>query len=178
MVCMNEKNKKFMQELTINGLNVRLLTESDVLELQVFLDLFDDFFMLCEGEKGSAEGILKSCPPSKDPLQDKLVLGIYENEQLTGLIDLIQNYPAESIWTIGYLLINPKYRSQGKGSSVVESVASALRQVQGKKMRCGVQEQNLPALNFWTKCGFKVVKTIQEDLDSLKNNTYVLEKEL
>lgn len=175
---MNEKNKKLMQELATNGLNVRLLTKSDVLELQAFLDLFDGFFMLCEGEKGSAEGILKSCPPSKDPLQDKFVLGIYENEQLIGLIDLIQNYPAAGTWTIGYLLIHPDYRSQGKGSSVVESVASALRQVQGKKMRCGVQEQNLQALNFWIKCGFKVVKTIREDLGSLKNNTYVLKRNL
>ena len=175
---MSEKNKKFMQELTTNCLNVRLLSESDVLELQAFLDLFDGFFMLCEGEKGSAEGILKSCPPSKDPLQDKFVLGIYENEQLMGLIDLIQNYPAENTWTIGYLLIHPKYRSQGKGRSVVENVASALRQVQGTKMRCGVQEQNPQALNFWTKCGFKVVKTIQENLGSLKNNTDVLERKL
>jgi ribosomal protein S18 acetylase RimI-like enzyme len=169
---------KLIQELAKSGLNVRLLNGSDKIELQEFIELFDDFFILCEGEKGSAEKVLIDCPPSKNPLQDKLVLGVHENEQLICVIDLIQNYPDEDTWTIGYLLIHPNYRSQGKGYYVVENLASALSQVQGKKMRCGVQEQNPRALNFWTKCEFNVGKTIQENLGPLKNNTYVLERRL
>lgn len=169
---------RLIQEFVKNGLSIRFLSDSDLIVLQAFIDLFDDFFVLCEGVKGSAEEILKVCPPSKDLLQDKLVLGIYDNKYLIGLIDLIQNYPDEGTWTIGYLLIHPNYRSQRKGSSIVEDLASALHQVQGKKMRCGVQEQNPRALNFWKKNGFNVLKSIQENLGSLKNNTYVLERRL
>lgn len=169
--------QSLIQGLVKNGLNPRFLNESDRIELQSFIDLFDDFFVLCEGEKGSVTEILSACPSTKDPLQDKFVLGLYD-EQLTGVIDLIQNYPDKGTWTIGYLLIHPNYRAQGKGYSIVENLASALRDLQGKKLRCGVQEQNPRALHFWKKCGFNVVKIIKENLGSFKRNTYVLERKL
>lgn len=37
---------------------LRVLTIDDATELKTFIELFNDFFQLCEGENGSWEGIL------------------------------------------------------------------------------------------------------------------------
>ena len=165
-------------ELKRNGLNIKNLGDSDRGELQTFVSLFQDFFLLCEGQEGSAEGILRYCPPTKDPLKDKFVLGFYEDERLMGVIDLIQNYPENGVWTIGYLLIHPEFRSLKWGQNIIENLAITVRKFEGKKLRCSVQKQNPRALNFWKKCGFDIVDTITELLGFSENETDVLERKL
>ena len=57
--------------------NLRLLTSDSSNEIESFIELFNDFFQLCEGENGSGSGILNACPPSKDIHKDKFVLGLH-----------------------------------------------------------------------------------------------------
>ena len=160
------------------GLEIKKLRACDAVDLQAFLALFDDFFLLCEGEKGSAEEVLKTCPPSKDSAQDKLVLGVSENQDLIGLIDLIQDYPEEGTWTIGYLLIHPHCRSAGQGRRLIETLAAVLLKRGATKMRSIVQEQNPRALKFWQQCGFFVARKTQTPSGTFKSNIFVLEVEL
>lgn len=157
---------------------MKQLNVSHLSELQEFISLFEDFFLLCEGEKGSAKGILKASPPSKDPLQDKFILGIYKTEKLIGVIDLIQNYPHENVWAIGYLLIHPTCRSQGKGQSIIKTLTAIIDAQHGEKLGYIVQSQNPRALNLWKKCEFYHIDTIQETLGSFQNTTFILEKKL
>lgn len=165
-----------IHELKIKGLKVKTLKDSDLEELQTFLSLFQDFFLLCEGEVGSAEGILKSCPPSKDPLKDKFVLGFYENDQLMGLLDLIQNYPENAVLSIGYLLVHPACRSQKKGQTIIENLVISTRKQGVRKLRCVVQKQNPRALKFWKSCGFDIVETKKQSLGFNDNDVDILEK--
>jgi ribosomal protein S18 acetylase RimI-like enzyme len=160
------------------GLEIKKLRACDAEDLQAFLVLFDDFFLLCDGEKGSAKEILKACPPSKDYVQDKLVLGVSEHQVLIGLIDLIQDYPEKGTWTIGYLLIHPRRRSSGLGRRLIEMLAAVLFERGATKMRSLVQEQNPRALKFWQHCGFDIARKTQTTSGTFKSNVFVLEVEL
>jgi ribosomal protein S18 acetylase RimI-like enzyme len=153
--------------------NLRLLTTDCANEIESFIALFNDFFQLCEGENGSGSGILSACPPSKDIHRDKFVFGLYDEHILIGLLDIIRDYPEAGVWTIGYLLIHPKYRSQGLGSKFIKDLEISLKP---SKLRCIVQEQNVRALGFWKSNGFLITSQIKDTLGKLENVTYVLEK--
>lgn len=149
-----------------------LLSWDSLNEIQKFIELFDDFFKLCEGEKGSAEGILSACPSSKDRNKDKFVLGIYNRDTLIGILDIIRDYPKKAIWTIGYFLIHPNYRNQGIGSHFIKDLRYVLKE---NKLRCIVQKQNSRALNFWKSNEFTIINPIEERLGELININYILE---
>lgn len=153
--------------------DIRLLTSDHVNEIESFIALFNDFFQLCEGENGTGLKILTACPPSKVIHTDKFVLGLYDGPTLIGLIDIIRDYPKKGIWTIGYLLIHPKYRSQGLGSRFIKALEKTLRP---SKLRCVVQEQNIRALVFWKSNGFLITSQKKDTLGKLVNVTYILEK--
>ena len=152
---------------------IRFLSLIDIDEIQEFVALFNDFFELCEGQPGSARGILTSCPPSKNIIDDKFLLGIYNQNKLIGLLDLIQNYPENEIWTIGYLLIHPDHRSKGIGAQLVSDLYEAITPI---KMRCIVQKQNEKALSFWISNGYHIVDQKEDALGHLLNIQYILEK--
>lgn len=170
--------KSFCREMCELDLGVKCLDHKERDDLQVFLGLFDDFFLLCEGVKGLSEDLLTACPPSKNLAQDKLVLGVYKAQELIGLIDLIQDYPERGTWTIGYLLVHPQYRLFGYGQRLVEKLAAVLLENGATKMRCIVQEQNPRALRFWQKCGFGIVRKTQTTSGVLMSVISVLEVEL
>ena len=152
---------------------LRLLAAADANEINTFIELFNDFFQLCEGQRSSWEGILTACPPCKDIHRDKFVIGLYDDQMLIGLLDIISDYPQIGIWTIGYLLIHPNHQSNGIGSKFIRDLEIALKPF---KMRCVVQRQNPRALSFWQNNGFLITAQTQERLGRLENVTYVLEK--
>lgn len=138
--------------------SVQILNNQSGGDLQAFLDLSEDFFLLCEGAPGSAESLLIACPPSKNQKEDKLVLGIYEQKKMIGLIDIIRDYPEDQIWTIGYFLIHPEKRNQGIGYRFLGDLENIVKNCGVCKLRCVVQQQNPRALDFWQKSGFVTVK--------------------
>ena len=166
----------------INRLNkhwqIQLLSNADVNQLQEFLNAFDDFFLACEGEKGSATSILSACTSNKDIRKDKHVLGICEKEKLIGMIDLLQNYPTNGTWTIGYLLIHTDYRGKHIGSLLIEDLCKILKEKGILCLRCIVQDQNQKALAFWLNNGFIITNSIKQSLGSLISLSKVLEKKL
>ncbi len=155
---------------------VRLLNHDSASDLQAFLDLFESFFRLYEGVPGSAESILSECPPSKNPEEDKLVLGIYNRKDLIGLIDIIRHYPEDRTWTIGYLLIHPDKRNQGMGHRLLKNLGEATKNCGALKLRCVVQQQNSRALAFWQESGFVVVKRVEDHQVDVVNQVDILEK--
>lgn len=174
---LNASPEPFVHELQEQW-KVIQLTDTEIQDLEWFIQNFDDFFMLCEGDKGSAQGLLTCSPPSIDPEKDKFVLGIYEEKKLIGAIDVIRNYPLEGVWTIGYLLIHPAYQRKRVGYNFMKALEKALMNQNAIKLRCGVQEQNPNALKFWLKCNFKIIDRIQETLGKSTHHTHVLEKSL
>jgi|688.fasta_scaffold203660_2 ribosomal protein S18 acetylase RimI-like enzyme len=168
----NIKTPEFILRLE-KAWNLRLLTSDCCDEIESFIELFNDFFQLCEGEKGSCSEILTACPPSKNINKDKFVLGLYDDFTLIGLVDIIRDYPVKKTWTIGYFLIHPKYRGQGTGSKFIKDLEKALSPA---KLRCIVQKQNVRALNFWKSNGFLIKSQKKDMVGKLNSVIYVLEK--
>ncbi|WP_165475018.1 GNAT family N-acetyltransferase [Legionella yabuuchiae] len=164
--------KKLPFLLKLKKWDIRLLSADNQDEIQKFIRLFDDFFELCEGEKGSAEVIFSACPPSKNIREDKFVLGVYDQNILIGILDIIRDYPEKEIWTIGYLLIHPNYRNQRIGSCLIRDLRHSLQKI---TLRCIVQEQNMKALNFWKSNGFTIVNQRKEKLGQITNTINILE---
>ena len=137
---------------------VHLFQEGDVPDIQVFLALFEDFFMTCENTLPDAQELLKTHPPEKDPRLDKGVFGFYEKGHLFGFVDLVKDYPQDGTWTIGYLLVHPHYRRKNKGTSLVKALEN-LTSDGARILRCIVQKENPGAHSFWHKNGFIPVRT-------------------
>ena len=98
---------------------------------------------------------------------------MYDGRTLIGLVDILRDYPEKEIWTIGYLLIHPKYRSHGLGSKFIKNLEKTISPC---KLRCVVQKQNVRALDFWKSSGFLITSQKKDTLGKLVNVTYVLEK--
>ena len=154
----------------------RFVDQNNLLELQEFLNRFQDFFQLCEGTKPSALELLTVCPASKNPAKDKFVMGFYDHGNLIGILDIIRDYPENFTWTIGYLMVHPILQSQGTGSSIINDLQQSLAHGDIRKLRCAVQSQNPRALGFWQKNGFTVIGEIQETISDTSNPTFILEK--
>ena len=153
--------------------DVRILSFDQIDELQTFLNLFNDFFQLCEGTPCSAPNILTVCPPSKNWIDDKYVLGIYDKNGLISLIDLIRDYPEIDVWTIGYLLIHPDQRNKGIGTRLIHDLYDAITP---SKFRCIVQKQNEKGLSFWLANGYQIVSQTEDVLGNELKIQYILEK--
>ncbi|MFN7709551.1 MAG: GNAT family N-acetyltransferase [Holosporales bacterium] len=161
--------------LEIENYKMRLLRQADADVVQTLLDACQDYFMLCEGEPGMAQALFMACPPQKSHDEDKVVLGLFHQDQVIGMIDLIRDYPEDGTWTIGYLLIHSNYRNLGLGQKWVRQMATILKDLGAQKLRCVVQQQNPRALHFWQQLGFAVQASQRQDLGTIINQVDVLE---
>ncbi len=101
------------------------------------------------------------------------MFGLYDDSLLIGLSDIVRDYPKKGTWTIGYLLIHPKYRGQGLGSQLIGNLEQTFKP---SKLRCVVQKQNTRALAFWESNQFLIVTQKKDKIEGVMNITYVLEK--
>lgn len=126
-------------------------------------DLFhrcDDYFYLVEGRKAneaSAKEFFEDLPPNKT-LKDKHTLGIFQDTNLVGVIDLVEDYPNKYEWIIGLLLIDPVMRGKGLGQKIHKILMDIAKEGKAEKLRICVVEQNKHALEFWKKIGYQEIK--------------------
>lgn len=175
MIDINLKQEDGRKKPNFQGVSIHKLDRVNATELQYFLDLFDDFFILCEGVEASVEGVLSACPPLKEINRDKFCLGAYKSGQLIAFIDFIKDYPVDKTLTLGYLLVHPSYQSDGLGTILVNAISDWAVDQRFRILRVAVQRQNPRALNFWLKNNFKITSTIEEKLGNKHNLTDVLE---
>ena len=159
-------------------MEVQKVDVTDIKKLQIFLENFEDFFILCEGVRPSAKNVLSACPTFKDPNKDKICLAVSMQDLFVGFIDLISNYPSDNVLTVGYLLIHPSYQSLGLGTAVVDWLLNWTKKQGFITLRLAVQKQNSRALGFWKKNKFTITKTLEETLGEKINLTDVLERPL
>lgn len=136
----------------------------------------EDYFYLVEGKKPleeDAERFFKDIPPGKT-IDDKYSFGIYYERKLIGLVDLIENYPKEGEWFLGLLLLNPNMRGIGLGRAVHNILVNITKEKIAKKISIGVVEQNISALKYWNKIGYKEVKRTSSNLLNKEKTTVIV----
>ncbi len=97
------------------GLRVGPLGEDDCAEIDALYGRCADFIRLSEGRDPlPGDGMmLLSERPETAPEVEKMVLGLFDGPCLIGVLDLLKDYPAEGVWYLGLMLIEPARRRAG-----------------------------------------------------------------
>lgn len=151
-----------------------------VAELQELLERCEAFEMLVTGhppDPHAAEDLLTEVPPDH-PSRDKFVIGVWTQQGLTAVIDLLRDFPQPRVWYLGLLLVAPEARGSGFGARLVEALKTWIASHGGRAIRLAVQDQNPAALRFWLRHGFVQVGTATQELVDRTNQVARLELRL
>ena len=118
-------------------------------------DYFTDYQVRPAGDEDLVE-FFEEIPPGTE-LNQKTFLGIFVGQELIGILDVLADYPQLQTSIIGYLVLRQDYRGRGLAQVIYQWVEERA-QAQGQQvLRLGVIADNLPALNFWRKQGFRQI---------------------
>ena len=138
------------------------LTLENVAEVRRLYDRCRAFFELIS-EKGltedAPERLFVGRPPAL-PQKNKVVLGIYQDEQLAGVFDILLGYPNAETGFIGLFLLDPDNREMGLGSRAYIQVEAWFQQLGMTEVQLSVQMNNAVGRRFWEKHGFVYVKDV------------------
>ena len=85
-------------------------------------------------------------------------IGEFQNFKLAGFIIVI--FMTEDIANIVTIDVEPLMRKSGIGSKLINLAKKVLISQEVKKITLQVADDNIPAVNFYKKHGFKVVKRL------------------
>lgn len=145
-----------------NHLNLQIRPLDKKNWAEVF-DLFlacSDYFAMAEDkipDDTNVQDFFEELPPNYS-LKDKILLGIYNDNQLIGVIDILLRYATEEEMMLGFLLLHPDFRRQHLGLWAHEQILKIAQQYQAKYLRIGVVTQNKKGLAFWQKLGYQEIK--------------------
>lgn len=130
---------------------------ADSLNLQEVLEAAPAYSLLVRGRPPlpcDAQELFVELPPGKTEA-DKLVGGFWLDRQMVGCADICRDYPEAGIAYIGLLLFREAYQKRGYGSEALACIRSLGLSWQCHSLRVAVIENNLNALIFWKREGFK-----------------------
>lgn len=151
--------EKIMQNnFEVPGYLVAGLRLENSATLQGFLEKCSDYIQLATGlppDSSAADALLTVYPKGKTPA-DKFVIGFFtESENLIGILDIIRDFPSQSDWWLGLLLLDPAYRRQGLGRKIYCAFEKWVAQSGAQRICLGVIDQNRDAYRFWQTLGFE-----------------------
>ena len=148
-------------EIDIPCYSVRSLKPEEAELLQRLYDQCTDFALVVEGEpfcSTAAHAEFRSIPDGKS-LGDKLMFGFINLQgEIVGLLEAVRNYPDETTWWLGLLMLAPQLRGHGVGREVLRGFSEYVRLHGGKTIMLGVVEDNRRAYRFWQNMGFEVMR--------------------
>ena len=131
-------------------------------ELDAVLNVYrqcEDFLALGLVPTASMEMVLQDIELSKG--YGGLFCGIYTSErEMIGIIDYVpSNFEGDPYASyLSLLMIAAPFRKQGIGKAVVEAIENEIkRNAQVDKILSGVQVDNLQAVQFWQRNGYRIV---------------------
>lgn len=125
-------------------------------EVQELLENCGEYLLFQDGEpvaKDAAKELFNAIPESVEPTS-KVVLGVFRQERLIGVIDLIKGYPQTEVLTLGLMLLVPSARKQGIGREAYQLLEEWAVSQGYRRIRLGVLNDNCGGLKFWPKNGF------------------------
>jgi pimeloyl-ACP methyl ester carboxylesterase len=101
------------------------LTEDEEPQVEMLLERCADYLDLVAGLPPSlalAHDLFTTVPEGKG-YEGKILLDIWaESAKLVGLLDAVRNYPAQGVWFLGLLLLEPGQRKHGTGAQIYRRV--------------------------------------------------------
>jgi RimJ/RimL family protein N-acetyltransferase len=137
-----------------DGLALRQLVPDDA---QRYFDLIDadrEHFKYGEEITSNKYPTVESVRQSiKDPVQSKLRFGIWDNNEMVGSINMVQNRPGTG--EVGYW-IGGQYKGHGYAKRATEQLANyAFNELGLQRITAWVAPENLPSVKTLEKVGFR-----------------------
>ncbi|MHB1316481.1 MAG: GNAT family N-acetyltransferase [Minisyncoccota bacterium] len=154
---MEENSHRVDFSCKVDNYHTKTLPQSELDQLQRLYTESNDYFQLVLNRDvlPSDSTLDFNSVPEGKTLEDKFIYGVFKSEKLVGVIDLIRDYPDQNTWFIGLLLLTPSERGNNLGKKIFNVLAGILINVGAQKIRISVVNQNIRALDFWIKIGFK-----------------------
>ena len=151
----------------------RKLTEADVPDI---LDLYlenTEYFKHCPPSptRETVKEDMVALPPEKE-VADKYFIGIFDDNFLVAVMDLIDRYPDNRTVFIGLFMVSKTCQRKGIGTYIAKALSQTLRTEGYVRIRLGYVKTNLSAQSFWLKQGFQPTGA-----ESVRENYTVIEAE-
>ena len=157
-------------------------TPRDLLEVQRVLELAPDYAKAVQGgpvDPFDATRTFKDLPPGVDP-SAKTVFGIYADDELVGVIDLVDGFPVPTTAMLGLLLLAGTHRRRGIGARAARVVEDLiLSWGTCDRVRIGVVRANAQALVFWEAVGYSATGELRPyEEGAVRSEVVVMEKRI
>ena len=123
---------------------------------------------------GTEAGETFTSTPPGFPLDQKFVLGIYLENELMGVAELLKGYPEGDIAYIGLLLFKESHQKQGLGSLALDHITELACQWGCTAIRIAVIASNGEALGFWLRHGFS--ELFRKDIPGVTAEAIVMQR--
>lgn len=151
----------------------RKLTEADVSDI---LDLYlenTEYFKHCppSPNRETVKEDMVAFPPKKEAA-DKYFIGIFDDNYLVAVMDLIDRYPDNQTVFIRLLMVSKSYQGKGIGTYITKALSQTLGAEGYSHIKLGYVKTNLSARSFWLKQGFHPT-----GIESVREHYTVIEAE-
>jgi ribosomal protein S18 acetylase RimI-like enzyme len=159
----------------------RIIDHHDHQKLQNLLENCAGYYDLVYGlpvSPAEADKLFNTLPEGKSD-DDKFLIGIFDPENnMTGVIEIIRDYPVENTWYINLMLMSPAARGRGNGRKIYDDTEEWAYDLGARIIRLSVAEQNERALKFWKMLGFKEISRSKEKQGNKENVVIVMNRAL
>lgn len=153
----------------IEGYTVRKLEGNDRNILQDLCDRCSGNNNIIVGssrDTNEGDAILKGLPSGKS-YEDKFVLGIFEEGNLIGVLDMVKDFPVAGELILGLLMFDPAVTGRGLRGKTHQCVIRWAKKHGFEKLRLDVDGDNKESYEFWKNIGYEELKRVSL---KVKNN--------
>lgn len=135
---------------------IKKISEEDISDVYNLCKANTKYYEYAKTEptKRNLTEVISQLPEGTGP-ENKYFVGFYDNDRLIAILDLITKYPNVDNAFIGWFMVDVHLQRKGLGSELFADIRSSLKAQGYNHLRLGVIENNVEAINFWTKQGFK-----------------------
>lgn len=142
-------------ELFSDKYTVRTLTGENIDEIYRLFSENVLYYEYCPPfvTRQSIQNDMKALPPEKT-LEDKYYVGLYQEDRLIAVMDLIDDYPEKGIAFIGFFMTDLSIQNRGVGSEIIDYLCRYLAGLEYRCVRLAWVKGNPQAEHFWLKNDF------------------------
>jgi RimJ/RimL family protein N-acetyltransferase len=148
--------------------------------LQRIVESDEEFALRVTGHPpgpADAQSTLMFVPEGKSP-DDKAPFGVWDGDELVGVLDLLLRHPDDETLYIG-LLLHRDRQGQGIGTAAVQALERDLlpRWPWARRLRLSVVRTNDQVLGFWRRLGFAETGEVRPwRYDKLESEAILMDK--
>lgn len=145
-----------------NIYDVRKIKASDVSSVLRLCEANPQYYHHCPPmvTEESIKADMQALPKGKTA-EDKYYLGLWNEDELVAVLDLILNYPDKKTAFIGFFMMNTKYQGCGTGTRIIEELCDYLKS-EFTGIRLGYVKGNPQSEHFWLKNQFRLTGVVTQ----------------